>query len=134
MKLPSKKQWAQTFSILTRKEKIAFFVFLGAFFLSSISLLVIFLASDTEIKPAVGGKYTEGMVGSPRFINPLYAQGSDVDRALIEIIFSGLMKYDGQGQIVPDLAKNLEVKEDGKIYEVYLKENLAWHDGQPLTA
>src|SRR3989344_520077 len=134
MRLPSKKQWVQIFGILNRKEKIAFFVFLGGFFLSSISLLIIFFISDTEIKPGVGGKYTEGMMGSPRFINPLYAQGSDVDRALVEIIFSGLMKYDGQGQIAPDLAKNLDIKEDGKIYETYLKENLTWHDGEPLTA
>lgn len=134
MRLPSKKQWTQIFKILTWKEKIAFFVFLGLFFSSSISLVIILFVSNTEVKPAVGGKYTEGMMGSPRFINPLYAQGSDVDRALVEIIFSGLMKYNGQGQIVQDLAENVEIKEDGKIYEVRLKENLLWHDDKALTA
>src|SRR3989338_1585297 len=124
MRLPSKKQWAQIFGILSKKEKVALFVFFGLFILSSFSLAIIAFLGNTEIQPGDGGTYTEGIVGSPRFINPLYSQGSDVDRALIEIIFSGLMKYDGQGQIVPDLAKNLEVKEDGKIYEVYLKENM----------
>ncbi|MBI2041515.1 MAG: hypothetical protein HYT20_00665, partial [Candidatus Nealsonbacteria bacterium] len=134
MRLPSKKQWAQIFKVLTKKEKTAFFAFLGIFLASLASLLVVFYTNGTEIKPGIGGKYTEGMVGSPRFINPLYAQGSDVDRSLVEVIFSGLMKYDGSGNIVPDLAKNLDVKEDGKVYEVYLKENLLWHDGKPLTA
>jgi len=134
MRLPSKKQWAQIFGILSKKEKAALFVFFGLFILSSFSLAIIAFLGNTEIQPGDGGTYTEGIVGSPRFINPLYAQGSDVDRALVEIIFSGLMKYDGQGQITQDLAKSVEIKEDGKIYEVYLSENLSWHDGYPLTA
>src|SRR3989344_9483148 len=134
MRLPSKKQWAQIFGILSKKEKAALFVFFGLFILSSFSLAIIAFLSNTEIRPGDGGIYTEGIVGSPRFINPLYSQGSDVDRALVEIIFSGLMKYDGQGQITRDLAKSMEIKEEGKVYEVYLLENLSWHDGSPLTA
>ena len=133
-KWPSKKQWLQFFKVLSKKEKIAFFIFLSLFWSSAISLATIIYFENTEIRPAVGGRYIEGMVGSPRFINPIYAN-SDVDRALVEIIFSGLFKYDGQGQIVPDLAKEMpKISEDGQIYEVSLRENLFWHDGQPLTA
>lgn len=134
MKSPSKKQWAQILKVLTRKERAVFIFFLLLFFASLISLMTIFYFKNTETKPTIGGQYTEGIVGSPRFINPIYAQGSDVDRSLVEVIFSGLMKYDGQGKIVPDLAKSFEIKEDGKIYDVYLKSNLSWHDGKPLTA
>lgn len=134
MKLPSKKQWPQIFKVLTRKEKTVLFALAGLFFTSLLSLLIVFYAAGSEIEPGKGGNYTEGMVGSPRFINPIYAQGSDVDRSLVEIIFSGLMKYSDSGQIVPDLANNLEIKEDGKIYEAFLKDSLYWHDGQPLTA
>ncbi|MBI2626502.1 MAG: peptide ABC transporter substrate-binding protein [Candidatus Nealsonbacteria bacterium] len=134
MRLPSKKQWVQFFKVLTRKEKISFFVFLGLFLASALSLLIVFYAKNTEVSPTAGGTYIEGMVGSPRFINPLYAQNSDVDRSLVEIIFSGLMKYDGQGEIIQDLAKSVEIKESGKVYEVYLKEGLLWHDGKALAA
>lgn len=134
MRLPSKKQWPHIFKVLTKKEKTVLFSLTGVFFASLLSLLVVFYAAGSEIQPAKGGTYTEGMVGSPRFINPIYAQGSDVDRSLVEIIFSGLMKYSGSGQIVPDLAETMEIKEDGKIYEAFLKENLRWHDGQPITA
>lgn len=133
MRLPSKKQWAQISKLLTRKEKAALLLFLGMLIASLLSLLTVFYAGNTEVRPGKGGTYTEGMVGSPRFINPIYAQGSDVDRSLVEIIFSGLMKYDGQGRIVPDMAQSFEIKEDGKTYEVYLKENLQWHDGKPLA-
>lgn len=134
MQLPSKKQWTQIFKVLNRKEKTALYIFSGIFLVSFLSLIIVFYAGKTKIVPAFGGSYSEGMVGSPRFINPLYAQGSDVDRTLVEIVFSGLMKYDGAGNIVTDLAKNLEIKEDGKIYEAYLRENLFWHDGEPLTS
>jgi len=133
MRLPSKKQWGQIFKVLTKKEKTALFVLSGIFLASFLSLIIVFYANRTGIKPGAGGTYIEGMVGSPRFINPLYAQGSDVDRSLVELIFAGLMKYDGEGKIIPDLAKNIEAKEDGKIYELYLKEGLLWHDGEPLT-
>ena len=133
-KWPSKRQWLQIFAVLTRKEKIAFFVCFGLFLSSAIFLSINFYLQNTEIQPALGGKYIEGVVGSPRFINPIYAQSNDVDRDLVEIIFSGLMKYDPNGKVVPDLAKEIEIKEDGIIYEVYLKEDVLWHDGRPLTA
>ncbi len=133
MELPSKNQWWQFFKILTKKEKIVFFVFLFLFFGSSFFLAVNFYFENTEIKPAGGGQHIEGVVGSPRFINPAYA-ASDVDRDLVELIYSGLMKYNEEGKIVPDLAKEYKILEDGKVYEFYLKEKLFWSDGKPLTA
>ncbi len=134
MRFPSRNQWVQVFNILTKKEKFALFVCVGLFLVSAFSLASIFYFKNTEINPAVGGKFVEGVVGSPRFINPIYAPSSDVDRDLVEIIFSGLMKYDKEGKIVPDLAKEIKVEEEGKVYEIYLKENVLWHDRETLTA
>ena len=134
MKWPKKNQWRQFFKVLSPKEKLIFFLFLFLFTTSVISLSINFYFKNTEIQPAKGGIYIEGIIGQPRFINPIYAQASDVDRDLVELIFSGLMKYNSQGEIIPDLAKNYEILEDGKVYEVYLKENLLWSDGFPLTA
>ena len=133
-KWPSKSQWGQFFKALTKKEKIIFFVFLFLFLSSFLFLTMNFYFQNTEIKPAEGGIYIEGAVGSPRWINPLYAPSNDVDRDLTELIFSGLLKYDLNGKIIPDLARGYEILENGKIYEFYLKENLFWSDGKPLTA
>lgn len=124
-KLPSKKQWVQFFSVLSQKEKIVFLVFLGLFIGSGIFGAANFYLKRTEISPSAGGKYLEGIIGSPRFINPLYAQGSDVDRDLVEIIFSSL---------VPDLTREIKITEEGKVYEIALKDNVFWHDGEKLTA
>jgi len=76
----------------------------------------------------------EGIVGSPRFINPLYGSTQDVDRDLVQLLFSGLMKYDEKGEIVTDLAKNLSVENGGKTIIVNLKENIFWHDEKPFRA
>jgi len=132
-KWPSWKQWQQFFKILKRGEKILFFIFLILASCSFIFLLITFYFENTQIKPASDGIYIEGLVGSPRFINPIYAQARDVDRDLTELIFSGLMKYNSKGEIVKDLAESFEPKDEGKIFEIYLKENITWHDGKPLS-
>ncbi len=134
MGLPTKNQRRQFFKVLTKKEKISFLTLLFLFFSSFLFLLINFYFKNTEIRPRQGGTYIEGVVGFPRFINPIYAETSDVDRDLVQLIFSGLMKYDGEGKIIPDLAKEYKILEDGKVYEFYLKENLFWSDGQKLTA
>lgn len=131
---PSKSQWRQFLKVLTKEEKIAFFVLLS-FAISSFSFLFIgFYLKNTELQAAKGGSYIEGVVGQPRFINPIYIGSSDVDRDLVEILFSGLMKYNQEGKIIPDLAEKYEIKEGGKIYEITLREDLCWSDGSPLTS
>jgi len=129
---PSKNQWRQFFRILTKEEKISFFVLLSFFFTSFLFLSVDFYFKKTKLAPAEGGGYIEGVVGSPRWIQPIYAPLSDIDRDLTELIFSGLVKY-GENGLEPDLAKDYKILEDGKIYEFYLRENLFWQDGNPLT-
>jgi ABC-type transport system substrate-binding protein len=133
-KLSTLTGWRQFFKILTKKERVIFFIFLFLFLSSLFFLSVNFYFKNTEIKPAEGGIFIEGVVGSPRFLNPIYGSNNDVDRDLTELIFSGLMKYDSQGQIVSDLANNYEILENGKIWEISLKKNLFWSDDQPLTA
>ncbi len=98
-------------------------------------LLAIFLYSNfTEVKPKHAGSASIGIFGSPRFLNPVLNQLNDADRDLSAVIFSGLMKYDGQGNLINDLAENYSIGEFGKIYDVTIRKNIKWHDEKPLTA
>lgn len=126
-------QWLRVFKVLNKREKIFFFVCLFAclgslFFLASKALL-----NKGSVLPSFGGEYIEGIVGQPSFINPFLAT-SDADKDLIELLFSGLMRYDLQGGIILDLAEKYEIKEDGRVYDFFLKKDAKWHDGTPLLA
>lgn len=129
---PTKSQWQQILTIFNKQERIVFCI-LSFLAITSLSFLIItFYLDHTYVVPALSGDYSEGMIGSPRFINPIYAQANDIDRDLVEIIFSGLMKYEN-GELVPELAKSYEILENGSIYEFILRNDIFWHDGEPLT-
>ena len=133
-KFPSFSQWKQIFKVLKKGEKTAL---LALAILSACSLLFLvanYYVNNTKAVPAYGGTYTEGIVGQPRFINPVYGETNDVDRTLIGLIYSGLMTYDKDGKIVNDLAESYTVSDDGKTYSFQLKDNIFWQDGKPFTA
>lgn len=83
--------------------------------------------------PAYGGSLSEGIVGSPRFINPLI-ELSDADRDLVTLTHAGLMGLNGAGELIPVLAERYEISPDGKTYTFILRKGLTFSDGTPLTA
>ncbi len=124
---------------MTKLERIALGVFsvllIGSFFM----LLRVFYVQNSEIVPVQGGTYIEGAVGEVQPLNPWFTITNDVNRDLVSLIFSGLLRYDPQkGQIVDDLA-TLKVSEDNRIYTLTLKPDIFWHDTtdkkpHPVTA
>ncbi|MEK7481904.1 MAG: peptide ABC transporter substrate-binding protein [Patescibacteria group bacterium] len=110
--------------ILKSFSRRELFVFAASFllFLISLSFLTIdFIESNTKIIPIDSGKYIEGAVGQPSFVNPLIA-ASGVDLDLIALTFSDLK----------NLAESYKVDEKGTIWRYRLKEGVFWHDGQPI--
>lgn len=101
----------------------------GASLVSAYALTRTFLV---EV-PSYGGTLSEGVLGSPRFVNPLLAL-SDADRDLAALTYAGLMGYDKDGVLVGVLAESYAVSEDGKTYTFTLRENTKFHDGTPVTA
>lgn len=101
----------------------------GSLFLSAYDYWFLRVAA-----PAEGGTYAEGLIGEPRYLNPIVASANEVDRDITTLVFSGLVKHDESGNIVPDLAEKYEIKDGGKTYEFTLRPNLTWPDKKPLTA
>jgi peptide/nickel transport system substrate-binding protein len=83
--------------------------------------------------PANGGSLTEGIVGAPRFVNPILAI-SDTDRDLTALTFAGLMGHDAKGALVPIIAESYTVSPDGKVYTFVLRPNATFSDSTPVTA
>src|SRR6056297_3310963 len=134
LKLPSFEKGKQFFSNLTTKEKYLFFALVLLMIVSLFYLGYYFYVQNTVVVPAHGGIYREGVVGQPRFINPVYAPLNDPDKDLVELIFSGLTQYNEKGEIKLDLAEDYSIEEKGRIYNFTLRDNAFWHDGEPITS
>jgi len=93
-----------------------------------------FAGSHRIDTPATGGTYREGIIGSPQHFNPLYASLSAVDAAVSKLVFSGIMRYDNNGQLINDIAESVEINENKTTYTIKLKNNVTFHDNTPLTA
>jgi peptide/nickel transport system substrate-binding protein len=77
--------------------------------------------------------YREGAIGRPVAVNPLAAR-SQVDRDLVALAFSGLVKLGPDGQFVPDLASRWTTDKSGKTWTFTIRSDARWHDGEPVTA
>jgi peptide/nickel transport system substrate-binding protein len=96
--------------------------------------LIVRTSSDSLVSvPAYGGVFREGVIGSPRLINPVLAT-SQSDEDLTKLVYSGLLREDGAGGYVLDMAESYTISEDGLTYTVKLKPDLVFHDGTPVTA
>ena len=82
--------------------------------------------------PTYGGSFSEGIIGTPRFVNPILSI-SDADRDLTILVYSGLLRKTADGGYITDLASKYEISKDGLTYTFTLRNNLTFHDGTPLT-
>jgi peptide/nickel transport system substrate-binding protein len=95
---------------------------------------LVFVSSGGRTEVATrGGALTEGIVGTPRFVNPVLAV-TRADRDMSALIFDGLMTLGPDGVLVPNLAESVTVSEDGLTYNIVLRRDVSFHDGMPLTA
>ncbi len=83
--------------------------------------------------PERGGMVTEGIIGTPRFINPLLA-ATTADKDMVSLVYAGLLTLGEDGTLVPDMAESVTVSDDGLTYNVILKQGLTFHDGTTVTA
>lgn len=131
--LPSKKDIKKAIAHFSKKEYSVFVCLLVVFLISSLVILERANKSFMAEVPMKGGSLSEGIVGTPRFINPILAY-SDADQDMISLVYSGLTRKNTDGILVPDLAEKYEVSKDGLTYTFTLKDNAYFHDGEKVTA
>ncbi|MFA6146229.1 MAG: ABC transporter substrate-binding protein [Patescibacteria group bacterium] len=131
-KHPTFKQIKYVGRFLTIQEKRVVVILTCLTLFSFILLIGRFWFFNLQAKPISGGTYIEGTISEPKFVNPLLAS-DDIDLDLSRLIFSGLLEYDKNLELKPDLAENISVSQDKKQYTVCLKKNIYWHDGEKLT-
>lgn len=132
--LPSFAQWKKALSVFPRNEKMLVALLASTTLLSASILGYELYLVNTTLKPASGGAYSEALIGQPRFLNPALAAANDSDRDITELLFSGLMRYNSEGELIPDLAERYEISNEGRQYDFFLRQNVQWHDGHTFTA
>lgn len=133
-KLPNSEQLSYLGKFLSPKERKIIRICALVLVVNIVFLGFLFFKKHIISIPLSGGSYSEGLVGSPKYINPLYASNRDVDIDISSLIFSSLFKYNEKGNLVGDLAESWKTSSDGREYLVSLKKNVLWHNGEKLTA
>lgn len=83
--------------------------------------------------PAEDTTYTEGVVGAVDNLNPIFVS-SQAERSASRLLFAGLLQYDQKGDLVGELAQNWYSDGTGKVYDVVLRKDARWSDGEPITS
>jgi len=133
-KWPRLNQLRHLPNFLNKRERRTVAICGLVFLFSLLWLLARLPHAVLEAAPGYGGQYVEGTVDTPQYVNPLLAKSNEIDLDLSKLIFSGLFKYNEKLEVVPDLAKSVDISSDKLTYKIHLKDKALWHDGQPITS
>ncbi len=110
-------------------------------FFASLLLLVLAglaVAAGPRDPAKVGGILSYGEFGRPATLDPITSNEMTSLR-VTELIFNGLVGINERQEIVPELAENWEVTENGRVYTFNLRRDVTWHPrageaAKPFTA
>jgi peptide/nickel transport system substrate-binding protein len=86
-------------------------------------------------EPKQGGTLRLGFgLGQIPTLDPAQVNLGIVAGELVSNLFSGLVQFDTELGVIPDLAETWEVSEDGLNYTFSLRDGLTFHNGDPLKA
>lgn len=130
---PSISEIKDSIHSFSKREWIVFSIFIIITIISGLTILGKINKTISTSVPTYGGQIVEGIVGTPRFINPVLAI-SDADKDMTTLMFSGLMRKNEAGELIPDITESYDVSDDGLVYTFHLKKDVFFHDGKLLTA
>jgi len=133
-RIPNLSQLKYIENFLNPRERLVWRTATSIFIICLLFVGGRFVMKHLETVPAIGGTYTEGVVGLPKYINPLYSSINDVDADLTQLVYSSLFKRNNQGQLTTDLVQSYETSPDSKGYTLKLRDNVIWHNGDKFKA
>lgn len=98
--------------------------------LSAVMVISLFTActSDKTGKKPI----TYNMGATPKTIDPQLNSAVEAGSVIVHC-FEGLTRKDAEGRILPGIAKEWKMNEDGTKFTFYLRD-AKWSDGEPVTA
>ncbi len=121
------------YKTLTPEKVMAFWFLISVGIILLFSAVLVLNQKITKVIPTLGGSINEGIIGTPRFINPVLAS-TDQDNDLTTLVFAGLTKRDETGSVILDMAEKIDTSNDNLHYDVTIKEDAEFHDGKKVTS
>jgi len=91
-------------------------------------------AQPPAVAPAPTGEQVLHVLGSdPPTLDPQLSGDSSSAEYIVEM-FSGLVTFDRESKVVPDLAERWDVSQDGLTYTFYLRQDARFQDGKAVRA
>lgn len=88
---------------------------------------------EPTASPGRGGTLVVAITEDPGSLNPALTT-SGATHAAAEMFFNGLVALDEQGEPRPELAREWQIEDNGRLYRFHLRDDVTWHDGQPFTS
>ncbi|MFK7876309.1 MAG: ABC transporter substrate-binding protein [Paracoccaceae bacterium] len=77
---------------------------------------------------------TIAMQLEPPHLDPTSAAAQAIDSVLYTNVFEGLTRFMGDGSVVPGLASDWTISDDGTVYTFTLRSGVTFHDGTTMDA
>lgn len=116
------------FSTLGSARQMSSFLFRFSLFVGSM-----LFAYSANAEQASRDMLLIANTGEPLTLDP-HRYNLRLEETLLNDLFMGLTTFNAAGEIVPGAAARWEASEDGMVWTFYLKPELRWSDGTPLTA
>jgi peptide/nickel transport system substrate-binding protein len=75
-----------------------------------------------------------GLVLEPSNLDIRHTSGAALEQALVDNVYEGLVTRGEDGDVVPALAKEWTISDDGLTYTFALRDGVTFHDGSAMTS
>ncbi len=99
--------------------------------LAAFALLTIGSAQDAP-PPQYGGEVVVAITADPPGWDPSASTSQEIPRVVYHNVFEGLVRFDSSGDIVPALATQWSVSDDGLQWTFQVRDNVLFHNGDAL--
>ncbi len=92
------------------------------------------LATSLAASPALAETLNIGVQGELASFDTSQVSGGVWESQVLMDVYEGLLKQSPDGELLPGMATEWEVSDDGKTYTFHMREGAKWSDGEPVTA
>lgn len=114
-------------------KNLVFLILLSVSIFLNSNMIISASANRADISNKYGGSLIDSISADAQTFNPVILSDSFSSK-ISGFIFEGMMTYDKDMCIVPQLAHSWDISEDKLDYTFYLREDVKWHDGKQFTS